>query len=71
MINASDVGMIVLNGVQHVLHPPEHLERWPADDHMSRLIFITRKLDPQSLVHSLEAFLRIGRDQDVDFGRGR
>ena len=71
MINASDIGRIVLNGVQHVLHPPEHLERWPADDHMSRLIFITRKLDPQSLVHSLDAFLRIGRDQDVDFGRGR
>jgi len=66
LINAREVGAVVLNGVQHVLHPPEHLERWPAEDESSRLVFITRKLDPQSIVRSLNAFQCLGGGQPVD-----
>jgi len=47
---------VFINGVQHIVHPPQHLERWPTDDHRSRLVFITRGIDHQRLLRSLEAF---------------
>jgi G3E family GTPase len=45
-----------LNGVQHVVHPPEHLDAWPDDDRRSRIVFIGRDLDPESVERSLLAF---------------
>lgn len=36
---------LVLHAVQHVLHPPTQLPRWPDADHRTRLVFITRDLD--------------------------
>ncbi len=47
---------VFLNAVQHVVHPPQHLDGWPTDDHRSRLVFITRGLDSVLLKRSLEAF---------------
>jgi G3E family GTPase len=48
---------VVVHGVQHVFHPPARLERWPDDDHRTRLVFITRDL-PESTVRELfQAFL--------------
>ena len=35
---------VVVHGVQHVFHPTARLERWPDDDHRTRLVFITRDL---------------------------
>ena len=46
----------MLNGVQHVVHPPEHLDAWPDDDRRSRLVFIGRGLDPGAVERSLRAF---------------
>jgi G3E family GTPase len=43
---------LVLHVVQHVLHPPITLERWPDADHRTRLVFITRGLD-ESFVRRL------------------
>ncbi|MDB5571020.1 MAG: GTP-binding protein [Hyphomicrobiales bacterium] len=37
---------VVIHGVQHVFHPPARLERWPDDDHRTRIVFILRDLDP-------------------------
>ncbi len=34
----------VIHGVQHVFYPPETLERWPAGDRRSRIVFITKDL---------------------------
>jgi G3E family GTPase len=51
-------GPIVLNGVQHVVHPPEHLPEWPDEDHRSRLVFIGRGLEQSVLEGSLAAFNR-------------
>src|SRR6185295_4603135 len=32
LLNVSDaLGPVVLHGVQHVIHPPVHLEEWPDD----------------------------------------
>ncbi len=35
---------VVVQAVQHVMHPPVTLDRWPSDDQRSRLVFITRNL---------------------------
>jgi G3E family GTPase len=47
---------LVIHGVQHVVHPPAHLETWPDDDHRSRIVFIMRDLDPALIKRSLAAF---------------
>jgi G3E family GTPase len=36
---------LVVQGVQHIFHNPVKLERWPSDDHNTRLVFITRNID--------------------------
>jgi G3E family GTPase len=55
---------VVVHGVQHVFHPTARLERWPDDDHRTRLVFITRDL-PEATVRDLfNAFMgRIAPDR--------
>jgi G3E family GTPase len=50
---------VFINGVQHIVHPPQHLERWPTEDHRSRIVFITRGIDHGRLRRSMEAFCRL------------
>ena len=50
---------VVIHGVQHVIHPPTHLERWPDADRRSRIVFITRDLDRAAIAGSLAAFNRL------------
>ncbi|MFD2760906.1 CobW family GTP-binding protein [Lentibacillus juripiscarius] len=55
-----------LNGVQHIIHPPEHLDNWPEDVSQSFLVFIVRNLDPMAILRSLETFQRyIGSDVEL------
>jgi G3E family GTPase len=62
LLNVSDaLGPVVLNGVQHVIHPPVHLEEWPDDDRASRLVFVVQGIDPAVLGRSLATFLRAAR----------
>jgi G3E family GTPase len=49
---------VVIHGVQHVIHPPAHLERWPDADRRSRIVFIVRDLDQATIEASLAAFNR-------------
>ena len=49
---------VVIHGVQHIMHPPAHLEAWPDEDRRSRIVFILRGLDPAQLKRSLKAFSR-------------
>lgn len=49
---------IVIHGVQHCLHAPVHLPRWPGEDRRSRLVFILRGLEPALLQRSFEVFAR-------------
>jgi G3E family GTPase len=49
-------GPVVFQCAQHLVHPPEHLDRWPGPDRRSRLVFICRGLDPALLLRSLKAF---------------
>ncbi len=47
---------VVINGVQHLVHPPVHLARWPDDDRRSRIVFIVQDLERKMLESSLAAF---------------
>lgn len=47
---------VCVNGVQHLVHPPFHLEAWPTSDRRSRLVFIVRGIDPAAIRGSLQAF---------------
>ncbi len=47
---------VLINGVQHIVHPPSHLEEWPDADRRSRLIFIVRGLQRSRIERSLAVF---------------
>jgi G3E family GTPase len=49
-------GPVVINGVQHLVHPPDHLPAWPDDDHSSRVVFIVRELQRDIIERSFAAF---------------
>jgi G3E family GTPase len=51
---------VIIHGVQHVIHPPAHLEKWPDADHRSRIVFIVRDLEQAAIERSLAAFNRLG-----------
>ena len=53
---AGSEGPVVINGVQHVIHPPVHLAAWPDGDHSSRLVLIVREIAAESVERSLLAF---------------
>ena len=46
----------MINGVQHVIHPPVHLAEWPDDDRSSRLVLIVREIAADAVERSLLAF---------------
>ena len=52
---AGEPGPIVVHAVHHVMHPPVRIERWPDDDRRTRLVFITRALDPSGAGGALRA----------------
>lgn len=60
-LNVGGDGPVLVNCVQHAVHPPVHLDEWPDDDRRSRLVFIGRDLDAERLRTSLAAFDRAAR----------
>jgi G3E family GTPase len=56
LLDVGGEGPVLLNGVQHVLHPPEHLARWPDGDRRTRIVFIVRGLAERRVRASLETF---------------
>lgn len=50
---------LVLHGVQHVFHPPARLERWPSADHRTRLVFIVRNIERETIARTLVKFAAI------------
>ena len=61
-------GPVLLNGVQHIIHPPQHLDWWPDEDRRSRIIFITKRIRPEDLLGSLEAFRQLLGARPVPLG---
>jgi hypothetical protein len=48
---------VVVHGVQQLVHPPSHLDRWPTEDHGSRLVFIVHGLEPLHIQASISRFV--------------
>ena len=58
LLNVDGPGPLVLNGFQHVVHPPLHLDAWPDEDRRSRILFIGRGIEKEPIERSLLAFNR-------------
>lgn len=56
LLDVGEEGPIVLNGVQHIIHPPQHLDSWPMGEDVSHIIFILRGISTETLSESLLAF---------------
>jgi len=50
-----DVAPAAIHAVQHTLYPPEWLDGWPDADHTSRLVFITRDIQPAEVMQRFAA----------------
>ena len=49
---------VVIHGVQHIFHPPIQLEEWPSEDHRTRIVFITRDIEQDTIEQTLRVFER-------------
>ncbi len=61
LLELEDGTLVSVNGVQHVMHTPEHLPRTAIADPRPGIVFITRGLDVHRLQESLETFQRLAR----------
>ena len=48
---------LVIHGVQHVFHDPVWLDDWPDENHQTRLVFITNKIDRETLDDFFKSWL--------------
>ena len=65
IVNVAELpGPLILHGVQHVIHPPAALPRWPSEDRRTRMVFITHGIDEGALRRSLEEFMAAARTAD-------
>jgi G3E family GTPase len=56
---------VVVQGVQHLVHKPVHLDAWPEGNPTTRLVFIGRNLDRAAIERSFRAFCRAGRPAEA------
>jgi len=54
-------GPVLVQGVQHIFHPPTTLEAWPSEDRRSRLVFITRNIPQEAVVALFSAVGGLGK----------
>jgi G3E family GTPase len=53
-------GPLVVQGVQHLFHPPIELAAWPSEDRATRIVFITRGIERQVVENLFSAIGSIG-----------
>jgi G3E family GTPase len=58
---------LVLNGVQHILHPPRRLRKWPDEDRATRIVAIADGLAPASIEAMWDALAGAPRIDAPDF----
>ena len=57
---------VVIHGVQHIFHPVVRLPRWPDGDERTRIVLITRDLDPDAVKRLFDAFLGASASDQPD-----
>jgi G3E family GTPase len=56
LVNVADhKGPMVIQGVQHLFHPPVELNEWPSADHSTRIVFITRNIPRETIANLFAA----------------
>ncbi len=53
-------GPVVIQGVQHLFHPPVTLAAWPGNDRRTRLVFITRGIKRETVAGLFAAVMAVG-----------
>jgi G3E family GTPase len=61
LIELDDHTLVSVNGVQHVVHAPEHLDRGTISDPSPGIVFITRGIEIERLRESFDIFQRLAR----------
>jgi G3E family GTPase len=62
IVNVAELpGPLVVQAVQHVIHPPLMLKRWPSDDRRTRMVFITYDIDEETLRASITPLTEAAR----------
>ncbi|HET6870390.1 MAG TPA: GTP-binding protein [Solirubrobacteraceae bacterium] len=61
LVELEDHTLVSVNGVQHVVHTPEHLDRSTITDPVPGVVFITRGMEIERLRESFDAFQRLAR----------
>lgn len=56
-------GPLVVQGVQHLFHPPIELADWPSADRATRLVFITRGIDRPTVESLFSAITRVAANK--------
>jgi G3E family GTPase len=46
---------VVIHAVQHLMHPAARLEGWPDEDHLTRMVFIVRDIEPRVITELFNA----------------
>jgi G3E family GTPase len=60
IVDVGEDGPIILDGVQHIIHPTRHLENWKDYEiRQSQIVFIMRDIEPRQIMDSLTAFQHI------------
>ncbi len=49
---------VVVQGVQHLFHPPVTLDAWPGGDRRTKIVFITRDIPRDGVERALDAITR-------------
>ena len=53
ILNVGEAYPVLINGVQHMIYPPQHLADWPEDTRQagrrSQLVIIANGLDPERI----------------------
>ena len=56
LVNVADhKGPMVIQGVQHLFHPPVELNEWPSADHSTRIVFITHNIPRETIANLFAA----------------
>jgi len=62
---AGKAGPMVVQGVQHLFHPPLELAAWPGTDRSTRLVFITRGIARETVADLFKAIGAVTAGQPV------
>ncbi len=61
LLELDDGTLVSVNGVQHIMHTPEHIPQGAIPQAARSIVFITRGLDVHRLQASLDTFQRLAR----------